>query len=376
MSAVRNKTIWNNASVDNHLSTNIPNIFRLDHYVSVHTRSNWQCSVCSHIWATSWQNIKRPKHGTRCPKCVSKAQGLSQRLTQPEVLHRLHKNNPTITIHSEYINSKTKVKFKCSNNHCWNSLPHTVIMGNSGCPKCANNQKYTNTYVDQHLVGSNIVRLNDIVNSQTNINWQCVSCSHVWNTKPTKIVSCNTSCPKCMNKLMLTEDIISRRLIDSNIPIRLVGEYLGYAHKTTWNCKVCDHNWLSKPGNILTQHTGCPNCSPTSYSKKSIIWLTQSSIDDNIHIQHAENGGEFIIPTTKMKVDGYCESTNTVFEFYGDIWHGNPRLYKPHEICCPLMKDKTADNLYNRTKYKEEKIKKLGYNLITIWESDYDKQQT
>lgn len=27
------------------------------------------------------------------------------------------------------------------------------------------------------------------------------------------------------------------------------------------------------------------------------------------------------------KVDGFCEQTNTVYEYHGDYWHGNPDIY-------------------------------------------------
>ena len=71
------------------------------------------------------------------------------------------------------------------------------------------------------------------------------------------------------------------------------------------------------------------------------------------------------------KFDGYCEKTNTVYEFHGDFWHGNPKLYNKNEIH-PLTK-KSFGELYNNTVQKENIIKSNGYNLITIWESEYNK---
>ena len=29
----------------------------------------------------------------------------------------------------------------------------------------------------------------------------------------------------------------------------------------------------------------------------------------------------------EYKVDGYCYETNTVYEFHGDYWHGNPIVF-------------------------------------------------
>ena len=60
----------------------------------------------------------------------------------------------------------------------------------------------------------------------------------------------------------------------------------------------------------------------------SIMWLNYISKDKNI--QHALNRGEKELTTCDKtyKVDGFCEETNTVYQFYGCFWHGCPRCYK------------------------------------------------
>lgn len=107
------------------------------------------------------------------------------------------------------------------------------------------------------------------------------------------------------------------------------------------------------------------------YSLKSIKWLNQIAEQYNIHIQHALNGGEYRIPNTRYKADGYCEETNTIYEFHGDHWHGNPKLFESSVKCHPWS-DLTAHELYNKTLDKENTIKSRGYNLVVMWESDFD----
>lgn len=114
---------------------------------------------------------------------------------------------------------------------------------------------------------------------------------------------------------------------------------------------------------------GCLKCSKAKYSKVAIEWLTSISIKENIFIQHAENKGEFKIPGTNLFVDGYCELTNTIYEFHGDYWHGNPNKYKPDDIH-PIKKIPYGE-IYKETLERENKIKSFGYNLIVMWESDY-----
>nr|QBK89904.1 MAG: hypothetical protein LCPAC101_01870 [Pithovirus LCPAC101] len=109
------------------------------------------------------------------------------------------------------------------------------------------------------------------------------------------------------------------------------------------------------------------------YSKKAIQWLDSVSHK----IQHAERGGEKEIDiTTKMrngriktytfKVDGYYKGT--VYEFYGDYFHGNPTKYNADDIG---PGGNTFGSLYIKTKWRENLLKGK-YKVITMWESTYD----
>lgn len=124
-------------------------------------------------------------------------------------------------------------------------------------------------------------------------------------------------------------------------------------------------------GNYLRQHE-IEIRHAIGFSIKSIQWLESIMEKEGIFIQHAMNGGEYRIPGTRYRVDGYCQETNTVYEFHGDIFHGNPDLFEGGEKC-HAFNDFTAKELYERTKERENKIRELGYNLITIWENDFNR---
>ena len=59
----------------------------------------------------------------------------------------------------------------------------------------------------------------------------------------------------------------------------------------------------------------------TRYSQESIQWLEYVMRTEGVSIRHAENGGEVRIDN--FSVDGYDESTRTVYEYYGCYWHGH-----------------------------------------------------
>jgi hypothetical protein len=101
------------------------------------------------------------------------------------------------------------------------------------------------------------------------------------------------------------------------------------------------------------------------------VWLNFIQVLRKINIQHAENGGEYSILTTNYRADGYCEETNTIYEYHGDIWHGNPKKYNPEHI--PYFGKKTFGELYQDTLKREQKIKDLGYNLVVMWGHDWKK---
>jgi hypothetical protein len=105
------------------------------------------------------------------------------------------------------------------------------------------------------------------------------------------------------------------------------------------------------------------------YSYSCINWLNSVAEDGKINIYHATNGGEYSIPNTRYKADGYCKETNTIYEFHGDYWHGNPNIYDSTFI--NEVTGKSMGELYQKTIERENLIKSLGYNLIVLWESDY-----
>ena len=55
-------------------------------------------------------------------------------------------------------------------------------------------------------------------------------------------------------------------------------------------------------------------------SNVAVTWLSYISEKEDLYIQHVRNGGEKRVE--RYSLDGYCEETNTVYEFQGCFWHG------------------------------------------------------
>lgn len=145
--------------------------------------------------------------------------------------------------------------------------------------------------------------------------------------------------------------------------------YVNYYTPVVVTCSI--HGEFSITPDMHIHGTGCASCAHTQkYSKAAVAWLMELSTQTGLVIQHACNGGEYLIPGTQIKVDGYCAKTNTVYEYHGSKWHGDPAIYLPTDRCHPFDLNVTAGQLLTKTLNRESKIKALGYNLVTVWESE------
>jgi hypothetical protein len=138
-------------------------------------------------------------------------------------------------------------------------------------------------------------------------------------------------------------------------------------------CNKCMFVWSPTIGNHINAKYGCPHCSISKgYSKSQILWLDNIMEEQKISIQYALSPwGEYKIHEIG-KVDGYCLQTNTVYEFHGDYWHGNPDIYESDDI--NSTNGKTFGELYQKTIERDQQIRNAGYNLITMWEYDFNRK--
>ena len=212
-------------------------------------------------------------------------------------------------------------------------------------------------------------------NSNDKINIKCYI-HGLFNQTPTNQLR-GSGCLKCgINKIsekqrMTKEDFIKKaQQIHGEKYDYSQCDYIGNNINVKIHCIQHNITFYQMPSNHY-RSSGCKKCSPHGYSNAQIQWLNLISKLEKIHIQHAENSNEYTIPNTKFKADGYCEETNTIYEYHGDYWHGNPKKYNSNKI--NIVSNKTFGELYQYTLNKEILIREMGFNLITIWESDWIK---
>lgn len=271
---------------------------------------------------------------------------------------------------TRYINSTTRVNIVCKEHGKFLQMP-SVHKNGMGCQKCGKNHRPSN---DEFIEKAKEIHGDTYdysfvvyVNQSTLVNILC-KIHGMFQQRP----ECHLrgGCFQCRNEIIRlikrksidvfiqeskevhgdTYDYSKVEYIDSDTPIKIICKKHG--------------ELLQRPRHHL-RGSGCIKCNPMGYSKSQIKWLTFL----HLSIQHAENGGEYCIPETKYRADGYCKETNTIYEFHGDYWHGNPKLFDKDKM--NMVSKKTFGELYQLTLKKEEVIKKLGYNLVVMWERDW-----
>jgi hypothetical protein len=116
-----------------------------------------------------------------------------------------------------------------------------------------------------------------------------------------------------------------------------------------------------RPANHLNG-AGCPKCTHR-ISRPSSRWL------DSLGVSLREIRIQLAGTKRGCLVDGFDDTTNTVFQFHGDYWHGNPNIF-PQDRIHPVVK-KTFGELYQRTVTLDERVRKNGYNLVVMWEHEW-----
>lgn len=106
-------------------------------------------------------------------------------------------------------------------------------------------------------------------------------------------------------------------------------------------------------------------------SQKSIDFLNTISKLFLIDIRHGENSTEKKIKcaNTIHPVDGYCESLNIVFEFFGDKWHVNPKLYNSTDT---NIRKKIATEVWKYDSIRFNNIIHEVNAIFVCWEYDWN----
>lgn len=331
-----------------------------------------------------------------------------------ETFDELIKNRSLIRL-GNYTGIKNKIDFKCTKcNYIWNVSPNSIINAKTNCPQCFGNVKLTNEDIDNKLC-KNIIRIDNIINGYTKINFKCLKCNSLFLNSPSRAIK-KKQCSTCSNKILLTDEIIDKRLINRNVKrisgyivgekiefqcltcnknwkstankvlnrnrgchhcansirysndsvdkllinknIKRIGEIFNSKIKCKFKCLVCDNIWETVPSSLTTVGCGCPDCSIRKNEKlfKSVLDLNSIEYQHNFKIKNIDSS-----ITNNFNVDFYIQNKNIILEYNGD------QHYRPVKFGGIPIED--AEENFNHQQFRDSCIEWFcnKNNIKLIW---------
>lgn len=345
------------------------------------------CNICFYQWSTSIMSHINMKSG--CLECAGVVPwNLERFLIRGKQVHGYKYNYSEIT-ENHIAGKDSHVPIEC--NVCqykWRTSIHSHINSMTGCPDCAGVVPWTlerfktraaNIHGDKHNYSH--LTEEDITGVHDNISIKCNGCLYQWITCINSHINRKQGCPDCAGRAPWTADRVKERAIKihkDKYDYSLVTEediVDGCKSRIPVKCNTCKKIWSPSISNHISHMTGCPNCCIIGYSQPALTWLKSIEESEGILIQCATSEkGEFEVSSPNggkaYKADGYYGYTNTIYEYYGDYWHGNPQKYNLNNLNKTVRK--TYGELYQKTIERENYLKSLGYNLVIKWETPFD----
>ena len=154
------------------------------HYATNKDKLKWKCSK-GHTWKASPNHIMRNQW---CPFCAKNVPiGI-------DVMQKIAKSRGGECLSNSYVNSKTKLNWKCKKGHIWKATPASVKK--NWCSYCSNQAKHTLQEMQEIAKSKSGKCLSEkYISNKAKLKWKC-SKGHVWETIFSNIMK-GRWCPYC-----------------------------------------------------------------------------------------------------------------------------------------------------------------------------------
>ncbi len=155
-------------------------------YINQDTKLTWQCEK-GHTWSATPSLVKR---GSWCKVCAIRTKHTI------EDMQRIAEIHGGKCLSKTYVNAISKLIWECKEGHTWSTSQHSIKKG-AWCLICANNKKRGNLKEMQDIAlsrGGECLS-GEYINSYSKLEWRCKE-NHVWQAKPQGI-KMGSWCPYC-----------------------------------------------------------------------------------------------------------------------------------------------------------------------------------
>jgi hypothetical protein len=285
-----------------------------------------------------------------------------------KLIQKCKEKKINLLTHIEDIIYGLKFKVQCQiDGYQWYTTVHQLLYRNKGCHQCGGSLKLTNEKVDQKLKENNrkIKRIENYINADTKIQWECLVDGYRWKAKPTDVLNYNNGCPKCANKHPLTNKEIDMRL--QNTDLVRIDTITESSLPINFKCKRHKHKIYKSPREIYNKPI-CPYCkNKKEYEIKTFL---ENNIAYSLFV-HQYMIKESYIPNYYL-IDFYLElEDEKYFIEYNGPHHYRPVRYNSEPLSKAQInhkKQKIRDS-HVRRYCSENNIKLLE---IPYWLTDND----
>lgn len=292
---------------------------------------------------------------------------MKKRLTTKEFIDRCNEKHSFKYDYSlvEYVRSSNKVIIICKNHGSFSQLAQSHLAG-QGCMPCSRDA--AKTQLNDWLSDVNEIHKNkydySLVKYKNNYTRVEIICKeHGVFTQTPRHHYLGNGCHKCWKLYVKSQDKFVEQAgeVHKNKYDYSKAKYITDKIKVEIICS--DHGSFFQAPNNHLKGMQCPRC-------RSTVSISENNWLDYINVPQKFRHKTLKIDDKNYFVDAYNPLTNTIYEFDGDFWHGNPNKYNGEDI--NVFNKKTFGELYDKTIERRNRLIKKGYNVISIWESDFN----
>lgn len=306
-----------------------------------------------------------------CKMCLKENLSSKKLIGLDEFLNRVKKKHGDKYLYKDggYNGLEKKINMICKEHGGFTSAP-VLILKCFGCSKCAGTfiQCFEDFKNESAKKFGNKFKYLEYKDTQHKCKLSCVSHGEFY-IIPSNHLKSKTGCTKCSHEL------VSKNMTKSQEQFLKEAKEV-HKNKYTYDKVIYKHSDIKiiitcgkhgdfeqEPGTHLVGR-GCEKCSH-SISNLETEWLDYLKIpNDKYHRNVSIRVGKKL-----FRVDGFDPETNMIYEFNGDVFHGNPVLYQRDGYF--NLRGTTFGELHDKTIEKQELLESAGYTVISIWESDW-----
>jgi hypothetical protein len=231
---------------------------------------------------------------------------------------------------TEYVNNHTKMKWKCTNDHIWQAVPHHIKNG-SWCPQCYGNKRKTIEEMHELAERMNGKCLSDKYKGiNQKLKWECNVCGYSWHSIPKSVIKGHW-CPNCAGRPAYSIEQMKKIAAEKSGSC-ISKKYINNHSKLVWECSK-KHIFKMSP-NAVKSGQWCPKCRRIQSANKR-----RATIEEMYQIALERNGK--CLSTTYIK-----SNRKLLWECAdGHQWEATPNSVKLGSwcpICSPFLNERKA----------------------------------